>query len=321
MKKLFLCLVLIAPGYIHAMEAMEGVQVQKTKQGIKRQREENGSKEKRQKGEQEQVIKVGQFIEIPNFMAKPNSIFSQGEIRHDRLYLDIEQVDPIRAESFKEILSEGPLVFGVVTTIVGGNRIYEVYSIDSIGNYIKQKGDRYAVPQRQFLSPKNRQMIVGEIELYLVTAFGKPVYYLGSDADISLMNQQGMLLTKMILAAQGDDKAQFAIGFHLHKMAPNLELAEIYYKLAGEKGNKMALIKLGNLYLFDMKKYDLAEETYRKAIEVDAYPRVSYIGLAEVYKRQGKYDLAEEYFKKAKEKGINVPDEIFEQLRKEAQKK
>ena len=82
----------------------------------------------------------------------------------------------------------------------------------------------------------------------------------------------------------------------------NYKAAEVYLlKALNEDKEKDAHFYLALIY-GDKKKYDLAEEHYKKAIENGSVSSLN--NLAIVYSVQGKNDLAEEYYKKAIDSGV-----------------
>ena len=82
----------------------------------------------------------------------------------------------------------------------------------------------------------------------------------------------------------------------------NYKVAEVYLlKALKEDKDKNTYFYLALIY-GEQKKYDLAEENYKKAIENGSVSSLN--NLAILYSQQGKNELAEEYYKKAIDSGV-----------------
>ena len=67
-----------------------------------------------------------------------------------------------------------------------------------------------------------------------------------------------------------------------------------------DPGGKWCPYNLGDLYR-DLKRYEDAEHSYRKALEINAGYAAAYIGLGLLFKELKRYDEAETQFRKAME--------------------
>ena len=72
-------------------------------------------------------------------------------------------------------------------------------------------------------------------------------------------------------------------------------------------------LSLGEKYL-EAEDYEAAELAYNKAMQIDPYKSDSYVGLADVYLRQGQEEKAEEVIRQAKDHGFAEVEEDVEQL-------
>ncbi len=87
----------------------------------------------------------------------------------------------------------------------------------------------------------------------------------------------------------------------LYQDQKKYEEAEEAYKKARDKGVIEAYNNLGNVYK-DQKKYEEAEEAYNDAIKNKDFK--AYNNLGALYQDQKKYEEAEEAYKKARDKGV-----------------
>ena len=101
------------------------------------------------------------------------------------------------------------------------------------------------------------------------------------------------------LNEDGNKNAYFYLGL-LYNDEKKYDLAVEYYKKAIDAGSKNALNNLAMIYM-DQEKYDLAEECYKMAIVKNV--KGSVYNLGNLYYIQEKYDLAKRYYRIAAQEG------------------
>ena len=101
------------------------------------------------------------------------------------------------------------------------------------------------------------------------------------------------------LNEDGNKNAYFYLGL-LYNDERKYDLAEEYYKKAIDEGSKNALNNLAMIYM-DQEKYDLAEECYKMAVVKNV--KGSVYNLANLYYILEKYDLAKKYYTIAAQEG------------------
>ena len=102
----------------------------------------------------------------------------------------------------------------------------------------------------------------------------------------------------------GNIDAQNNLGV-LYERENKLELAEKYY---ADSGDTKSQRKLGNLYYFDLGKYDLAEKYLKMSIKNNDTESLKTLGI--FYYNRWDYESAEKYFKPVAEKG-DVKSQAF----------